>query len=205
MSKNINDFRELAKKLLDEKNADHETRVKSRMVPLLLGPYDPVSNAEMEEVKNALIEAGYVSSIKLQDIQTENNFQGKLDLKLSHTIDSLQEEDYFIIPVFYFPKREEGKRLGHHAEFIETTLRDYTLILSAGLFYHQGTVITHHQRVFLHQTCVNNLKEYKKGTINHINRLFPIVEKKMMASRPEKSIYTQKGLSTKRGEKNGAK
>jgi len=204
MGNSITNFRGLAKKLLDEKNADHETRVKSKMVPLLLGPYDFLSISEMEEVKNALIKIGYVNSIKLQDIQTETNFQEKLDLKFSHMIDSLQEDGHFIIPVFYFPRREEGKRMGHHAELIETTLKDYTLILSAGLFYHKGAVITHHHRVFLHRTCVNDLDHYKGETINHVNKFFPILEKKMMPSRQEKIIYRQKNLYLKRGEKNGA-
>ncbi|MEK6809835.1 MAG: hypothetical protein AABY40_04115 [Nanoarchaeota archaeon] len=201
MGNGINDFRELAKKLLDQQTTDHETLVKSRIVPLLLGPYDLISIAEMEEVKNALIEMGYSSSIKVQDIQTKANFDGKLDLKFSFLINSLQTHDYFVIPIFYFPKREEGKRMGHHAEFIETTLKDYTLILAAGLFYEEKATITHHQRVFLYQTCIKSLEDYKKGALNHINKFFPIIEKKMMHSTQEKSIYTEKKSYKEKGGK----
>lgn len=198
-------FRELAKKLLEQQNNNHEALVKSRIVPLLLGPYDPTSISEMEEVKNILIEAGYSSSIKLQDIPTETNFDGKLDLKFSHTIDSLQGDGFFVIPLFYFPKREEGKRMGHHAELVETTLRgDYVPLLSAGLFYQEEVSMVHHRRVFLHQACVNNFEHYKSEVIKHVNKFFPIIEKKMMHSTPEKSIYTLKKSDTKRGEKLGS-
>ena len=188
MSNNTNDFRELAKKLLDQQNTDHETLVKSRIVPLLLGPYDSASLSKMEEVKAALKEAGFTNCVKLEDIPTEASFAGKLDLKFSHAIHSFRKGGYFTIPLFYFPKEDE-KRLGHHAELVEIALNiDLLILLSSGLFYQEEVNLLHHKRMFLHQTSVSCLEEYKKEAIKHVSKFFPILEKKMMSSRQEANM-----------------
>lgn len=176
---NVPNFRERAEEILDQQTVDHEKKVKLRMIPLLLGPYDPNSLSEMEDVKTTLKEAGYNNSIMLRDIQTKAAFEGKLDLKFSHTINSFQDSDYFVIPLFYFPKQNEI-RMGHHAELVETSLNaDLLILLSSGLFYQEEANMIHHKRMFLHQTPVGCFDEYKEAAIKHVTKFFPLLEKKM--------------------------
>ena len=207
MSDSLPDFIKIAKALplkIDSKNFDHKKYAKTKIIPLLLGPYDKRSLKQMQKVKDLLISNGYENATLLCDLKTESTFEDELDAKYIHALNVSKEEGFFLIPLFYFPNRRQQKyKLGHHSELIHLSLtKDRQLILSTGIFFHENTEISHHKRVFPNRFLIKAPKDYEKSVLKHIEKLCPMIEMEMMTSEEQKSFYTIGSLLKERGGNN---
>lgn len=195
-------FLEYGKEFIKESIPSLKKEAKKRIVPLLLSSYDPDTYQEITDAKNHLRKNGYVNTFLLEELDDVNT-EGEYDTKYIGCLDCLEddENEYFVVPVFWFPQRDSCG-LGHHGELVDLVHLHRTLILRAGLFYEENSKMLHHHRII-----VNSKKIQANGlsteVINFIDKFCPLIEREMLFQRSlsQQGFYiSSQSYDNKRGD-----
>ena len=199
------DFVQLAGQIVDRSHIDDEKIVKSRIVPLISAPYDDLTKEELKELLKGLKDGGYPNALIMEDLKTKTCFEGKWDMKYIRLLNLSVEEEYFIVPLFYFPPPDRSLRLGHHSELIDLIMMFDNLIHRTGIFRFDKSPMLNQARIIPihHHFWVKNIQEIKDGMLNFVDAYFPYFERKLLSKSlkhliPKKSFYTPKFQNTKR-------
>lgn len=201
------DFFKYAQNTIDLEDIDDNKEIKMRIVPLLLTSYDEKSYHEVKKVKKELKKLGYENASCLEDLKTDVEFGGRWDTKFIRCLQTTLNGDYFVIPIFYFSKRDrKNQGLGHHSELIDLIMFFSELVFVTGIFYYERSNRLNQARVIPahNHFKIKNSSDHVEKVKRFVNAYFPYVERKMLFNKSErKNFYNSNTYLTPRGEFNG--